>query len=227
MRNVAVNMTIDRLSSGNARIHGKVGDNLHEVNVWKGPQVGDSYIEGNQNGQPTSLRFNSAFSDHGHGIFGRLAGVPFRGNWEQEPTEGDVVMMLDKATLNIDQNPATGEIQVVGPRVKGTSQILNTEGDENLTLLADGQQIKMTIDRDKDGDIEIRGRDGDGTFRLTMEHRGKDGDIHLKGTMPETLAFMPVMWELFGNDSQEPPAHPLSMGTVASLSAFFNTQVGP
>ena len=225
MRNVNVNMTIDRLASGNARVHGKVGDNSQDVNVWKGPQPGDAYIEGTQSGEATTLRINSAFSDNGQGIFGRVAGVSFKGNWAQEASEGDVTMMLDKATLTLDQTPSTGTTQAAAPRLKATAQILNAEGDENLTLLADGQQIKLSIDRQSDGDIEIRGRDGAGPFRLRMERKGDRGDLHIKGTMPENLALLPVMWELYGNDSMQPPAQPLSMGAVASLSAFWDTQL--
>lgn len=218
-------MTINRQQSGNSRISGKVGDNSHQVNVWKGPQPGDSYTEGEQNGAPTTLRFNSAFSDNGQGIFGRLAGTPLKGNWSQEQTEGDVEVSLDKAKLTIDVDPASGKTEVVGTRIRGTSQVLNDEGDENLTLLADGQQIKMSIDRQPNGKIEVRGKDGDGSFRFKMEPKGVTGSMRISGTMPEALEFLPVVWELYGNDSVQPPAKPLSFGSAACFSAFLETQV--
>ena len=75
MSTVSINLTIDRHKTGNTRIHGKIGQEHHDVNVWKGPQPGDAYVEGNQAGEPTTLRINSAFSEVGHKVFGRVAGV--------------------------------------------------------------------------------------------------------------------------------------------------------
>ncbi|MFN8607061.1 MAG: hypothetical protein U0931_05995 [Vulcanimicrobiota bacterium] len=221
MSNLNVNIKIDRHSSGNARIHGKVGNQVHDVNVWKGPQPGDAYIEGNQNDCPTTLRLNSAFADKGQAVFGRLVGVEFRGNWYQEPTEGDARLTLNKAHLDIDQNPSTGVTEGSGTRIKSNCSLTNAEGDENVALLADGSRINMTVDRQPGGDIEIRGKSGGENFRLQMTRRGKDGDLTCKGTLPESLSLLPVMWELYGDDSKEPPARPLSMGAVATLSAFY------
>lgn len=221
MSNVPINMTIDRHRTGNARIHGKVGNTHHDVNVWKGPQVGDAYIEGRQNGETTTLRINSAFSDNGHSVFGRVAGVPFKGNWEQEPVEGDAQLSLNKAQLSVDQDPSTGATAALGTRIKADSQVTSAEGDETLTLLADGQRISLTVDRQADGDIDVRGRSGGGAFRFTMERRGQDGDLHIKGKIPESLSLLPVMWELYGDDSIEPPAKPLTLGTAAAVSAFW------
>ncbi|MBS2036726.1 hypothetical protein JST97_17180 [bacterium] len=221
MSNLNVNIKIDRTSSGNARIHGKVGNQFHDVNVWKGPQPGDAYIEGNQNDCPTTLRLNSAFATEGQAVFGRLVGVEFKGNWVQEPSEGDARLMLNKAHLEIDQNPATGVTESSGTRIKSTCTLTNDEGDENVALLADGSRINMKVDRQPGGDIEIRGKSGGESFRLQMTRRGKDGDLTCKGTLPESLSLLPVMWELYGDDSKEPPAKPLSMGAVATLSAFY------
>lgn len=225
MSNVTINMTIDRHRSGNTRIHGKVGDQFHDVNVWKGPEIGDAYVEGQQNGETTTLRINSAFSDNGHAVFGRVAGVQCKGNWEQEATEGDVKLSLNKASLTLDQAPQSGLTQSSGTRIESTSQVTNAEGDETLNLLADGRRIKLTVDRQPDGDFEIRGRSGEGNFRLSMQRRGQDGDLRISGTIPDKLALLPVMWELYGDDSLEPPAKPLSMGAAATLSAFYSNQL--
>jgi len=220
MSNVTINMTIDRHRSGNSRIHGKVGAQFHDVNVWKGPEPGDCYIEGQQNGATTTLRFNSAFSDHGQAIFGRLAGAQFRGNWEQEAQEGDVEMSLNKARLSIDQSPDGLQTECKGTQIQSSTEKTAADGDETLSLMAEGKRVQLSVDRDTQGDFEIRGRSGDGTFRLKMERRGQDGDLHIKGTIPENLAMLPVVWELFGDDSLEPPTKPLSMGAAATLSAF-------
>jgi len=224
MSNLNVNLTIDRHSSGNARIHGKIGNQVHDVNVWKGPEAGDAYIEGEQNSLPTTLRINSAFSSNGQAVFGRLVGAELKGNWEQEPVEGDATLFLNKAKMTIDQDPATGMTESVGTRIKGTATVTNAEGDENVALLADGSRINMTVDRQPDGDIELRGKSGGENFRLHMTRRGKDGDLTLKGTLPESLSLLPVMWELYGDDSKEPPAKPLTMGAVAAMSAFYGSQ---
>jgi hypothetical protein len=224
MSNLSVNITIDRHASGNARIHGKMGNQVHDLNVWKGPQPGDAYLEGNQNDRPTTLRLNSAFADKGQAVFGRLVGTDLKGNWEQEPSEGDARLLLNKAHLEIDQNPTTGVTESKGTRIQSTCTLTNAEGDENVALLADGSRINMTVDRQPDGDIEIRGKGGGENFRLQMTRRGKDGDLTCKGTLPESLSLLPVMWELYGDDSKEPPAKPLSMGAVATLSAFYGFQ---
>ena len=221
MSNLSVNIKIDRHGSGNARIHGKMGNQVHDVNVWKGPEPGDAYIEGEQNSLPTTLRINSAFSENGHAVFGRLVGTEFKGNWAQEPVEGDAEVFLNKARMTIDQNPATGVTEAAGTRIKSTTTRTNEEGDEKVSLLADGSRISMTVDRQPDGDIELRGQSGGENFRLSMTRRGKDGDLMCKGNLPESLSLLPVMWELYGDDSKEPPAKPLSMGAVATLSAFY------
>ena len=224
MSNLSVNMTIDRHGSGNARIHGKMGNQVHDVNVWKGPEPGDAYIEGEQNGLPTTLRINSAFSDNGWAVFGRLVGTEFKGNWAQEAVEGDAELFLNKARMTVDQNPETGVTETVGTRIKGTATRTNEEGDENVAITSDGQRISMTVDRKPDGDIELRGKSGGENFRLQMTRRGKDGDLLCKGSLPESLSLLPVIWELYGDDSKEPPAKPLSMGAAASLSAFYASQ---
>ncbi len=60
---------------------------------------------------------------------------------------------------------------------------------------------------------------------MKAQRRGQDGDLRITGTIPETLAFLPVVWELYGDDSLEPPAKPLSMGAAATLSAFYANQL--
>jgi hypothetical protein len=226
MSNIPINMTIDRRRTGQARIQGKAGSNFHGVNVSKGPTPGDAYIQGEQNGQTTTLRINSAFSDNGHGVFGRIAGVPFKGNWAQEPTQGDAELFLENAgSLTIDVNPETGVTESQGTAIRSTAQIVNAEGDEELSLLADGQRINMKIDRKEGGSMEIRGRSGDGPFRVTIDRRGDQGDLRIKGTIPESLSLLPVMWELYGDDSVEKPEKPLSMGAVATMSAFWHSKI--
>ena len=78
MSHLSVQLTVDRHRGGNTRIHGRVGESHQDVNVWKGPQPGDCYLEGQIEGAPTTLRINSAFAENGHKVFGRLAGVPFQ-----------------------------------------------------------------------------------------------------------------------------------------------------
>lgn len=224
MSNVAINMTIDRRHTGQSRIQGKVGESFHGVNVSKGPTPGDAYIQGEQNGQTTTLRINSAFSDNGHGIFGRIAGVPFKGNWAQEPTEGDAELVLDNASLAIDVNPQTGVTESKGTQIRSTTTV-NAEGDEELSLLSEGRRIDMTVDRKEDGGMEIRGKNGGTPFRLSVDRKGNQGDLYFKGTLPQQLSLMPVMWELFGDDSVEKPEKPLSMGAVATMSAFWQSQI--
>lgn len=223
MSNVTINLTIDRHRSGNTRIHGKVGEQFHDVNVWKGPEVGDAYVEGRQDGRPTTLRINSAFSENGHAVFGRVAGVEMKGNWAQESAQGDVKLSLNKATLTIDQNPDTGVTESVGTRIQSTSE--RSVDAETLSLKSDGRRLTFSVDRQEDGDIEIRGKSGDGPFRVRMDRRGQDGDLYLTGNIPENLALLPVMWELYGDDSLEPPQKPLSMGAAATLSAFYANQL--
>lgn len=218
-------MNVDRRRTGQARVEGKVGGNYHGVNVSKGPRPGDSYLQGEQNGETTTLRFNSAFSDNGQGIFGRIAGVPFKGNWAQEPIEGDAELILGTAKLNIDVNPETGVTETKGTRISSTTKVLNAEGDEQLTLLADGTRIDMTVDRQPGGKTDIRGRSGDGHFRVKIDSRGTPADLRIEGTLPDKFALFPVMWELFGDDSVEKPDKPLSMGAVATLSAFWQQQL--
>lgn len=226
MSNIAINMTIDRRNNGGARVQGKAGDHFHGVNVAKGPMPGDIYLQGEQNGETTTLRINSAFSDNGHAVFGRLAGVPFKGNWAQEPTEGDAELVLEGGgSLSIDVNPETGVTETRGTGIRSTARVLNTEGDEELTLLSDGQRINLTVDRKDGGNMEIRGRSGDGPFRLSVDRRGNNGDLRFKGTLPESLSLLPVMWEVYGDDSVEKPEKPLSMGAVATLSAFWQEKI--
>jgi hypothetical protein len=226
MSNMPINMTIDRRRTGQSRIQGQAGNNFHGVNISKGPKPGDAYIQGEQNGQTTTLRINSAFSDNGHGVFGRIAGVPFKGNWAQEPTEGDAELFLEgNGSLTIDVNPETGITESQGTAIRSTAKVLNAEGDEELTLLADGRRINMTVDRKEGGNMEIRGRSGDGHFRMTVDRRGDQGDLRFKGTLPESLSLLPVMWELYGDDSVEKPDKPLSMGAVATMSAFWHSKI--
>lgn len=227
MSNIPINMSIDRRTGGGSRVKGKTGDSFHGVNVSKGPQPGDIYLQGEQFGQTTTLRINSAFSDHGHGVFGRIAGVPFKGNWEQEPKEGDAELFLENAgSLTIDVNPETGVTESKGTNLRGTARITNGEGDEELSLLADGQRLDMSVDRKPGGNFDVRGKSGNSPFRFTIDRRGDQGDLTFKGTIPENLALLPMMWEVYGDDSVEKPEKPLSMGAVASLSAFWYSKLG-
>lgn len=226
MSNISINMNIDRRRGGQARVQGKAGSNYHGVNVSKGPKPGDINLQGDQNGKATTLRISSAFSDNGHGILGRIAGVPFKGNWAQEPIEGDAELFLENnGSLTIDVNPETGVTESKGTAISSTATIVNAEGDEELNLLADGNRIKMTVDRKEDGGMEIRGRSGDGRFRMTIDRRGDQGDLAFKGTLPESLSLLPMMWEVYGDDSVEKPEKPLSMGAVATLSAFWHSKI--
>ena len=111
MSHLSVQLTVDRHRGGNTRIHGRVGESHQDVNVWKGPQPGDCYLEGQIEGAPTTLRINSAFAENGHKVFGRLAGVPFQGLWQQDTVEGDASLQLDGARLSIDVDPAGRPIQ--------------------------------------------------------------------------------------------------------------------
>lgn len=225
MSTLNVSIKIDRHNSGNARIFGKIGEQPQDVNVWKGPQPGDCYVEGNQNSAPTTLRINSGIAEHGHKVFGRLAGGEMKGQWDQEPSEGDAKLFLNKAQMEIDQNPQTGVTEANGTRVRSTTSILNDEGDEDVALTVDGQRITMSVDRHDDGAIDVRGRDGGQQFRLHIDRKGKDGDLTWKGSLPEKLSMLPLMWELYGNDSKEPPAKPLSFGAAAALGAFYQSQI--
>lgn len=229
MSNIPIAMTIDRRAGGQARIQGKAGHSFSAVNVSKGPAPGDIYLQGEQNGQTTTLRINSAFSDNGHGIFGRLAGVPLKGNWAQESSEGDAELVFgNNSRLSLDLNPQTGETRAEGTAIRGTARLLNAEGDEELSLLADGRRISLEVDRKDGGDMVIRGKSGEGPFRLSVERRGRHGDLSLQGTLPESLSLLPIMWEIYGDDSVEKPEKPLSMGAVATLSAFWHSQLnGP
>ena len=58
-----------------------------------------------------------------------------------------------------------------------------------------------------------------------MQRSGTTGNLRINGTIPEQLSLLPVMWELYGNDSVEHPAQPLTMGGAATLSAFWETQI--
>lgn len=83
----------------------------------------------------------------------------------------------------------------------------------------------MRVDRQPGGRTDIRGRSGDGHFRVKIDSRGTPADLRIEGTLPDKFALFPVMWELFGDDSVEKPDKPLSMGAVATLSAFWQQQL--
>lgn len=226
MSHLSVQLTVDRHRGGNTRIHGRVGEGHQDVNVWKGPQAGDCYLEGQIDGAPTTLRINSAFAENGHKVFGRLAGVPFQGLWQQEASEGDASLQLDGARLQLDVDPATSTIESKGTRIQSTSERTAADGDEKLVMTSDGQRMSLQVDRKPGGDFEVRGKDGDGPFRFSMKRKGQDGDLYVQGTMPENLKFLPLMWELYGDDAIETPEKPLSVGAAATLSAFWSNAVG-
>lgn len=226
MSHLSVQLTVDRHRGGNTRIHGRVGESRQDVNVWKGPQPGDCYLEGEIEGAPTTLRINSAFADNGHKVFGRLAGVPFQGLWQQDSAEGDAHLQLDGARLSIDVDPTGTRIDSKGTRLQSTSEKVAQDGDERLKLTSDGQRLSLQVDRKPNGDFEVRGKDGDGPFRFSMKRKGQDGDLYVQGSMPENLRFLPLMWELYGNDAIETPEKPLSVGAAATLSAFWSNAIG-
>lgn len=131
---------------------------------------------------------------------------------------------LNKASFEVDRQPE-GKTEAQGTLVRGHSSVVNAEGDEELQLFADGERIRMSVDRKESGDIEIRGNSGAGPFRLKMKARGLDNDLQLSGNMPENLSLMPLMWEVYGDDSLRPPSQPLNMGTAATLGAFWQGQI--
>ena len=228
MKNVQVNLLIDRHRfSKNARIHGKVDGKPMDLTVRKGPQEGDSYITGEYDGGITTLRINSGIAESGHAVFGRLGGTQVKGNWSESNSEGDVSFKLNKAELNVDRQPEEEAIETKGTRISSQSKITNSEGDEEFAILADGQRISMKVDRKEGGDIEIRGRSGGGQFRLQMKARGQDNDLQVDGKIPETLSLMPLMWELYGDDSLKTPEKPFTLGAAASVGAFWQTQIRP
>lgn len=161
----------------------------------------------------------------GHDVFGRLGGVEVKGNWGVTNEEGDVSFKLNRAALEVDRQPESNSTVVKGTLVRAESKVVNTEGDEEFALLADGQRVSMKVDRKESGEIEIRGRSGDGNFRLQMTPRGRDRDLQVKGNLPETLGLMPLMWELYGDDSLRPPVQPMSLGAAAGVAAFWQEQI--
>lgn len=226
MRNVNVNLKIDRHRiSNNARIFGKLDGKEMDLTVRKGPQEGDAYITGEYDGGITTLRINSGIAESGHDVFGRLGGVRVKGNWSESNQEGDVTFKLNKAHLDIDREPEEDTTYVKGTQVRAESKLTNEEGDEEFAVLADGERISMKVDRKDGGDIEIRGRSGDGHFRLEMKARGQDNDLYVKGELPEAMGLMPLMWELYGDDSLETPEKPLSMGAAAGVGVFWQEQI--
>ena len=62
-------------------------------------------------------------------------------------------------------------------------------------------------------------------LRLKMQARGLDNDLRLTGNLPEELSLMPLMWELYGDDSLKAPQQPFDMGTAATLGAFWQNQI--
>lgn len=225
MRNVNVNVLIDRHRfSNNARIHGQVDGKNMDLTVRKGPQEGDAYITGEYDRGVTTLRINSGIAEHGHAVFGRLGGVQVKGQWDETNQEGDLSFKLNKASFEVDRQPE-GVTEAEGTMVRGKTQVTNAEGDEELVLLADGQRISMSVDRKESGDIEIRGKSGSGAFRLKMDMRGLDRDMRVTGSLPEELSLMPLMWELYGDDSLRTPEKPMDMGTAVTLGAFWQGQI--
>lgn len=225
MSNVSVNVLIDRHRfSNNARIFGKVDGKPMDLVVRKGPQEGDSYITGDYDGGITTLRINSGIAESGHAVFGRLGGVQVKGQWDTTNQEGDVSFKLNKAAFEVDRQEG-GVTESRGTKVRTESRLTNDEGDEQVALLVDGQRIKMSVDRQESGDIEIRGTSGGGAFRLQMKARGQDNDLQVTGELPESLSLMPLMWELYGDDSLETPTQPFTLGTAASLGAFWHGQI--
>lgn len=226
MKNVGINMMIDRHRvNGNARVHGKVGGKSMDVMVQKGPTEGDFYLKGEINRKPTTLRINSAFAPEGHAVFGRMEGVPFRGNWNQKGPDGDATLQLNGARLQLDVNPEDGTLTAQAPNLRGSGATTNAEGDETFRIQGQGEFAKLKIDRREDGDILMRGTSDAGPFRLKMDRRGLDGDLRVTGTIPENLSLMPIMWEMYGNDNLEPVEQPLAMGAAASMSAFWNQHI--
>lgn len=226
MRNVNVNLLIDRHGfSRNARIHGNLDGKPIDLTVRKGPQEGDAYITGEYDRGTTTLRINSGIAESGHDVFGRLGGVEVKGNWGVTNEEGDVSFKLNRAALEVDRQPESNSTVVKGTLVRAESKVVNTEGDEEFALLADGQRVSLKVDRKESGEIEIRGRSGDGNFRLQMTPRGRDRDLQVKGNLPETLGLMPLMWELYGDDSLRPPVQPMSLGAAAGVAAFWQEQI--
>ena len=146
------------------------------------------------------------------------------GQWDTVNEEGDTSFKLNKASFDVDRQPE-GVTASKGTLVRGESRLVNDEGDEELVLLADGQRISMSVDRQESGDIEIRGKSGAGPFRLKMQARGLDNDLRLTGNLPEELSLMPLMWELYGDDSLKAPQQPFDMGTAATLGAFWQNQI--
>ena len=225
MKNVNVNVLIDRHRfSKNARIHGTVDGKPMDLTVRKGPQEGDAYITGEYDRGVTTLRINSGIAEHGHAVFGRLGGVSVKGQWDQTNEEGDLSFKLNKASFEVDRQP-DGVTESKGTMVRGKTHLTNAEGDEEMVLLADGQRIRMSVDRKESGDFEVRGTSGSGPFRLKMQARGLDNDLRLTGSLPEELSLMPLMWEIYGDDSLKTPEQPLDMGTAATLGAFWQGQI--
>ena len=226
MKNVNVNVTIDRHRfSKNARIHGKVDGKPMDLTVRKGPQEGDAYITGEYDGGVTTLRINSGIAESGHDVFGRLGGTQVKGNWSESNEEGDVVFKLNKAHLDVNREAGEDATYVKGTQVRSESKVVNAEGDEELVFLADGERVSLKVDRKESGDIELRGKSGAGPFRLEMKARGQDNDMRVSGKLPENMSLMPLMWELYGDDSLRTPEKPLSFGAAASVGVFWQEQI--
>lgn len=226
MKNVSVNVVIDRHRfSKNARIHGKVNGKPMDLTVRKGPQEGDAYITGQYDGGVTTLRINSGVAKSGHAVFGRLGGTQVKGNWSETNKEGDVSFKLNKASLNVDRQLEKDAVVTKGTRISADSKVTNAEGDEEFALLADGKRVSMKVNRSESGDIEIRGRSGAGQFRLQMKSHGQDNDLRVTGKLPENLSLMPLMWELYGDDSLKTPEKPLTLGAAAGIGAFWQSQI--
>lgn len=226
MKNVQVNVKIDRHRfSKNARIHGRVDGKTMDLTVRKGPQEGDAYITGEYDRGITTLRINSGLAESGHAVFGRLGGVQVKGHWEETNDEGDVTFKLNKANFQVDQQADEGLTTSEGTRVKSETTFTNDEGDEEGFITADGQRLSFKVDRKDSGNIVVTGKSGAGPYRLEMTAKGQDNDLIVKGRLPERMSLMPLMWELYGDDSLKVPENPLPLGAAASVGVFWQTQI--
>lgn len=225
MRNVSVNLTIDRhITNGSAHIHGKVDGAPVSMQVSRGAADGTAAVSGNWDEDRVQLSFNRDRHEGYNAIQGQIGEQEIAATLSRRMPDGDTEMRMGGDTLDVNRQNRGRKVRLSSEDISGEYQ-RNWQGDELGAVWVGDNKVRFHIDRDpRSGNFDIVGGTSGGQYRLHAQREPQDGDLTLTGSLPQGAEMFPLLWEVLGDDKNVVDRNPMYPGSLVTMSMFMDQQ---